>query len=58
MLETSMHLAEMKKGAQASQIENKKFQSKRKSDAKKAEDIENELEHTNKLNAMLLKSIN
>lgn len=58
MLETSMRLEDMKKGAQATQIENKKFQSTRKADAKKAEDLEKELEHTNKLNAMLLKSIN
>ena len=58
MLETSMHLIEMKKGAQATLVENKKFQSTRKADVKKAEELEKELEHTNKLNAMLLKSIN
>lgn len=58
ILETSMHLADMKKGAQASQVENKKFQSTRKADVQKFDELEKELEHTNKLNDMLLKSIN
>lgn len=58
MLETSMHVAAMKKGAEEGQNKKRKFVSTRKADEQKAQDLESEIEHTNKLNSMLLKTIN
>jgi uncharacterized protein (UPF0305 family) len=48
----------MKKGAQEGKNKKRKFVSTRKADEKKAQDLEKEIQHTNKLNAMLLKTIN
>ncbi len=48
----------MKKGAEGNTDSKKKFVSTRKEDSKKAVDLEKEIDHTNKLNTMLLKSIN
>lgn len=58
IIETSMHMAEMKHGAQKFNNEKKKFQSTRQADNLKAINLDKEIKETNKLNALLLKDIN